>query len=124
MQLMQSITQMSSMKPPIASTERVLEGAKVTDSGIRAGRELFHSSLEWFKIPPISGMECVRALERTGLTVEHASEAVVTLGGQAQSVQVPLVDRLSPDILVAILIRAGVGPTRFMDLLNRLDSDH
>jgi hypothetical protein len=66
----------------------------------------------------VSGPECVRALHRAGFDValSDADHTLIQLHG-APIVRVPLVDKLRPGQLVAILRLTGLTPSRFALLL-------
>jgi hypothetical protein len=92
-------------------------------SGVRDISAQQHAELatDWLQVPPASGIECVRALRRAGLALESQTAEVVTLlGRRGDLVSVPLVDRLPPEGLVAILRTAGVSPTQFTGYLDEL----
>ncbi len=73
----------------------------------------------WTLVPPASGEECARALRRAGLEVEPggADHLLVRRCG-IDLVQVPLVPRLRPELLVAILRAVGMTPAAFTALLD------
>jgi len=92
--------------------------AEVTDDGIRAARDTLAEKLEWLRLPPVSGAECVHALVREGFVVLFASSAFADLKRHDAIIQVPLVEILQPEVLTIILQRANIGPGRFMGLLD------
>jgi hypothetical protein len=73
---------------------------------------------EWRKVPAVSGMECIRVLRRAGFVI------FANLGGRAElhrdgvTLEIPLSEALSPDVVVAILHRAGITPNRFLALMD------
>jgi hypothetical protein len=105
---------------PSANPADVASGdeAKGYDGDFSATREVVADWLEWLRLPPVSGRECVQALRRARFVVQVTAAGCADLRRDGEAVQVPLVDRLSPDVLVAILIKARVGPVRFLELLD------
>ena len=87
------------------------------DSYVRAS---FH---EWLKLPTVSGLECVQTLRRAGFVIQsnHGGYVELVREGLMVEVPVPLSELLTRDVLAAILQRAGVGPTRFVALLDEVD---
>jgi hypothetical protein len=92
--------------------------AKGYDGGVSATREVVADWLEWLRLPPVSGHECAQALRRARFVVQTSAAGCADMRRDGEAVQVPLVHRLSPDVLVAILIKARVGPARFLELLD------
>ena len=74
--------------------------------------------MEWLLVPPVSGSECVHALQKCGFAVESASVGEVTLKGNGKTVCVPTLDMLAVDVLVTILLTAHITPARFLRLLD------
>ena len=73
---------------------------------------------DWLQVPPVSGAECVRVLRRAGFSLQPGQAGCADLQRNGEVVRVPLTERLGPDVLIAILIKAGVGPARFLALLD------
>ncbi len=73
--------------------------------------------VRWLRLPPISGLECAQALRGDGFRLLAKVPGCIELHRDATLIQVPLAERLTPDVLIAILLRAGVGPARFLHLL-------
>lgn len=72
----------------------------------------------WAYLPPASGAECARVLRRAGLQASlDGPDHVVLSRDRVPIVRVPLVERLRPELLVAILKTVGVSPTAFTRLL-------
>ncbi len=73
----------------------------------------------WTLVPPASGDECARALRRAGFDVEPAGPGhLVVKHDGAEVAQLPLVARLRPELLVAILRAVGITPAAFTVLLD------
>ncbi len=66
-------------------------------------------------LPPVSGIDCVRALRRAGFQIEldGPDYAVTTTRHGVAVVRVPLVERLRPGQLLTILTLTGITPERF-----------
>jgi CheY-like chemotaxis protein len=73
---------------------------------------------EWLKLPPVSGLECVGALRRDGFSVRTESAGIIELLRHGLAIGVPLAARLDPVVLAVILQKAGIGPSRFVALLD------
>jgi hypothetical protein len=74
---------------------------------------------EWLKVPPVSGFELVSVLEQIGFVLQPGSAGVATLQRYGDVIEVPLSDRLDPDVLIAILQRAGLTPSGLISLLGK-----
>jgi len=75
---------------------------------------------EWTRalhLPAVSGLECVQALRGAGFQVQARLPGCVELFRNQLVVQVPLANQLSPDVLVAVMIKACIGPKELLDLL-------
>lgn len=73
--------------------------------------------LQWLSLPPVSGTECARALRRAGFRIHARPPGCIELEWDGLVVPVPLSEQLGPDVLVAVLLRAHIGPLRFLALL-------
>ena len=69
----------------------------------------------------ISGFDCARALTLVGFRVTAAEAASATLERGGVTLYVPLVPRLSPEVLDAILRAADIPASRFAELLKRFE---
>jgi hypothetical protein len=86
------------------------------DSGVPAPRASYTA---WLTLPKVTGLECVRALRQAGfVVVANVARCVELVRDDGVRVEVPLSTPLSPDVLVAILQRAGISPARFRELLD------
>jgi len=90
----------------------------LTGDGILAAGDALTERLEWLRLPPISGAECVHALVKEGFIVQFAGSAFADLKRYDAIVQVPLVEILQPEVLTIILQQAKIGPGRFIGLLD------
>jgi hypothetical protein len=72
----------------------------------------------WPKVPPVSGLQCIRALRREHFVICASIAGCVELQRGHLRVDVPLANPLDPVVLVAILQRAGMTPSRFLELLD------
>jgi hypothetical protein len=72
----------------------------------------------WLKVPPVSGLQCIRALRRVHFVICASIAGCVELQRRDIRVEVPLANPLDPVVLVAILQRAGMTPSRFLELLD------
>lgn len=71
-------------------------------------------SAGWGRLPPASGAECARALRRAGFQVElDGPDHVSVKRDGVMLVRVPLVEKLAPGLLVAILKTVGVSAAAF-----------
>ena len=68
-------------------------------------------------VPPASGIECVRALQQAGFRVRLQDGRQMLLARDDRVVRVPLLDRLRPQLLVAILRSAGIAAAEFTSYL-------
>jgi hypothetical protein len=85
------------------------------DRGVSATRVDYAT---WLKLPAVTGLECVRALRQAGFViVANVARCVELVRDDGVRLEVPLSTLLSPDVLLAILQRAGISPTRFRGLL-------
>jgi hypothetical protein len=85
------------------------------DTGVPAPRVSYTA---WLRLRAVTGLECVRALRQAGfLIVANVARCAELMRHDGVRVEVPLSTPLSPDVLVAILQRAGISPTRFQELL-------
>jgi CheY-like chemotaxis protein len=73
---------------------------------------------ECLKLTPVSGLECVGALRRDGFSVRTESAGVIELVRHGPAIGVPLAARLDPVVLAVILQKAGIAPSRFVELLD------
>jgi hypothetical protein len=71
----------------------------------------------WLHMPAVSGLECVQVLRAAGFGVRASFPGYVELLRDRFVVQVPLATQLAPDVLIAVMIRAGIGPKQLVDLL-------
>ncbi len=69
-------------------------------------------------LPPVSGPECIEVLQRAGYQVRVSGAGFALLWREGEALRVPLIERIPPDDLVAILQSARIGPTRFLELLD------
>jgi hypothetical protein len=69
-------------------------------------------------LPPVSGIECVDALLRGGFVVQPSPVGFADLHKDRAFVRIPLAERIDPQALAAIVQRAGISPTRFVELLD------
>ena len=76
------------------------------------------ASDRWMLVPPVSGTECVRALERAGLEVIATSQLHVTMRRNLTEVEVPLGGLLRPELVVTILRELGISPALFTSYLD------
>jgi hypothetical protein len=73
----------------------------------------------WLLLPPVSGLECAAALRRAGFGLRPKSQpGIAELTREGELIRVPLAQRLAPQVLITILTKAGIGPARFVELLN------
>jgi hypothetical protein len=91
--------------------------AKVYDASI-SGSYAVTEWLEWLRVPPVSGAECARALRRGGFVVRAGARGCAELERDGEVVRVPLTERLSPEVFIAILVRASFSPARFIAALD------
>jgi hypothetical protein len=72
----------------------------------------------WAPLPHASGRECAKALGRAGfgLVLDDADHVAVTRGNITVA-RIPLVDRIRPELLVAILRTVGITPEQFVEHL-------
>jgi hypothetical protein len=82
-----------------------------------ATRDVIAAWLERLRLPPISGAECVRALHRAGYRLRTVAAGCAAVQRDGDTVDVPLIDRLTPDVLAAILAKARLGPVAFLEAL-------
>jgi hypothetical protein len=73
--------------------------------------------VEWSRIPLVSGLQCVDALQRAGFVVQARTSRVIDLSQGGNVIRVPLAEKLDWEVLVVILQRAGIGPAAFVALL-------
>jgi hypothetical protein len=66
----------------------------------------------------VSGLECVQVLKRAGFDVAARLPGCVELRGEGCAIQVPLAERLDPEVLAAILHKANMTASRFLLLLD------
>jgi hypothetical protein len=85
---------------------------------ISATRDAVGEWTRWLRVPPVSGLECVQALWQEGYRLVARHPGCVEIRRHDLTLQVPLADRLDPDVLIALLIKARVGPVRFLELLD------
>jgi hypothetical protein len=104
----------SSGKLPIAAFS---DEAKSHVRDISATQGLIAEWSRWLHVPRLSGLECVQALRAAGFRLRSKLPGCVEVGRAELVLQVPLADQLSPDALIAILLKAGISPRRFLDLL-------
>ena len=72
----------------------------------------------WADIPSVSGAQCARALARAGFEVSlDGPDRVVVRRCGVPLLNVPMVDRVRPAIMVAIARTAGLTAEQFMELL-------
>jgi hypothetical protein len=112
----------ASSEPTLAIADDVAESH--ARSGVRDISAPEHAELAtgWLQVPPASGIECAQALRRAGLVVQsETSEKILLRDRNGQIVSVPLVERLPPEGLVAILRAAGVSPARFTQYLDDVE---
>ena len=100
------------------AAESLVDEAKDYDASISDTRDCSAEWFDWLHVPPVSGAECVQVLRRAGFIVEGRAAGCADLQREGEVVRVPLTERLSPDVLIAILIKAKVGPARFVALLD------
>jgi hypothetical protein len=75
--------------------------------------------VSWLILPPVSGLECAAALRRAGFGLGPKSQpGIAELTRDGELIRVPLAQRLAPQVLITILSKAGIGPARFLELLN------
>jgi hypothetical protein len=74
--------------------------------------------VDWLRVPSVSGLQCVQALRRAGFAVSARLPGCAELRGQGQAIQVPLAGRLEPEVLAAILHKAGMTASTFLMLLD------
>jgi hypothetical protein len=72
----------------------------------------------WLKVPPASGLQCIRVLRQEHFVIRASIAGCVELQRGGIRVDVPLANPLDPVVLVAILQRAGMTPSRFLELLD------
>jgi hypothetical protein len=94
---------------------RAIPVAKSNDASAPATRP---SSVAWLKVPPVSGLECIRALRQEHFVICANLAGCVELQRGDLRLDVPLANPLDPMVLAAILQRAGITPTRFLELLD------
>jgi hypothetical protein len=102
-----------------ASDQTFGEEAKSFEGHISATRRVVADWLQWLSLPPVSGIECMQALQRDGFRIHARPPGCIELERDGLVIPVPLSDQLTPDVLVAVLLRAHVGPLRFLALLER-----
>jgi hypothetical protein len=93
------------------------EAAKSFEGHISGTRQVVADWLQWLHLPPVSATECVQALQRDGFRIHARPPGCVELERDGLVIPLPLSDQLRPDVLVAVLQRAQVGPLRFLALL-------
>jgi hypothetical protein len=72
----------------------------------------------WLRLPPVSGLECAAALGRAGFWLLPSPPGVAVLTRASEWIAVPLAKRLEPEVLITVLMKAGIGPARFLQLLD------
>jgi hypothetical protein len=72
----------------------------------------------WLKVPPVSGLQCIRALRQEHFVICASVAGCVELQRGGIRVDVALANPLDPVVLAAILQRAGMTPSRFLELLD------
>jgi hypothetical protein len=83
-----------------------------------ASTELVAEWMRWLRVPPVSGLECVQALRGDGFEVVARLPGCVELRREHLVVHVPLADRMGPEVLITILLKAHVAPVRFFELID------
>jgi hypothetical protein len=71
----------------------------------------------WLRLPPVSGLQCAAALRRAGFRLRRSPPGIVNLTRDGELIPVPLATRLEPEVLITVLTKAGIGPARFLQLL-------
>jgi hypothetical protein len=71
----------------------------------------------WLRLPPVSGLECAAALRRAGFRLRRSPPGIVNLSREGDAIPVPLAQRLELEVLITVLMKAGIGPARFLQLL-------
>jgi hypothetical protein len=95
--------------------------AELHDSMHRSDNSATHEGFlgsRWLLVPPASGDECVRALQRLGFRLRLRDGDQVLLADGRSAVAVPLVPRLRPETIVSILRVAGVSVAAFTSSLD------
>jgi hypothetical protein len=72
----------------------------------------------WLRLPPVSGLECAAALRRAGFRLRRSPPGIVNLSRGGDVIPVPLAKRLELEVLITVLMKAGIGPVRFLELLD------
>lgn len=93
--------------PPDREADSYGRGAPVT--GVRL--------VPWLRLPPVSGLECAAALRRAGFRLRRSPPGTVYLSRDGDVIPVPLATRLEVEVLIIVLTKAGIGPARFLELL-------
>jgi hypothetical protein len=95
--------------------DRSITVAKNDNEGAPATRPSFIEMLK--SLRPVSGLECVRALQHEGFVVHSSVAGRIELRRGDLRVDVPLANPLEPTVLSAILQKAGIATARFRELL-------
>jgi hypothetical protein len=74
-------------------------------------------------LPPVSGLECAAALRRAGFRLRRSPPGIVNLARDGELIPVPLARRLELEVLITVLTKAGIGPARFLLLLDELPDE-
>ncbi len=90
-------------------------GAALLEAASSVRRSSYH---EWLKVPPVSGFEVVHVLQQVGFALQPGPACIAQLQRDAEVIEVPLSDRLEPNVLIAILQRARLTANGFLALLD------
>jgi hypothetical protein len=72
----------------------------------------------WLRLPPVSGLQCAAALRRAGFRLRRIPPGIAELTREGDVIRVPLAPALAPQVIITILTKAGIGPARFLELLD------
>ena len=106
------------MAPNSAEIQPEQPSEREADGYTRGGPVTGVRLMPWLRIPPVSGLECAAALRRAGFRLRPSPPGIANLTRDADLIRVPLAKRLEPEVLITILTRAGIGPARFLELLD------
>jgi hypothetical protein len=109
---------MTARKPVDLTVPSFGDEAKSYERDISATRDIVGDWLRWLRVPPVSGVECTAILRSAGFTFAKKMPGCIVMVQDDLLVEVPLSERLDPDVFVALLIKARIGPARFFELFD------
>jgi hypothetical protein len=110
----------SSGKPPAAA---FLDEAKSHIRDVSATHRLATEWTRWLRVSAVSGLECVQVLQAAGFRIQARPPGCIEVLRDQLTVQVSVATQLAPDVLVAVMLKAGIGPKQFLDILGRMIRD-